>query len=203
MDAKLKGHVFYAMRQIAKRLFEHRAYRPADPNSTTRKLATPLHVCTERDGTFLTVDALVQGKADVDKQNEAGDTPLHQAARAGFTTTIRKLVHAKADLHIKNKALRSPIDAGRAMPDKENAQTGLFCVHEAARDGDLNWLNWLLQLADKDGGGLSVLDKFQRRPQNHTCTSPAALASIVNASSRPCPRDLPHPHPHPHESLHP
>lgn len=59
---------------------------------------------------FVPTDLLLASRADVDKQDNDGWTPLHAAARWGQKEASQMLVTSMADMDIKNHAGQTPID---------------------------------------------------------------------------------------------
>jgi ankyrin repeat protein len=58
-----------------------------------------------------TVKAALEADREPNATNQAGDTALHAAAQAGFTTVVQYLVDHGADVNAKNKAGRTPLAA--------------------------------------------------------------------------------------------
>jgi len=58
-----------------------------------------------------TVKAALEGDHDANAANQAGDTALHAAAQAGFTTVIQYLVDNGAQVNAKNRRGQTPLAA--------------------------------------------------------------------------------------------
>ena len=61
------------------------------------------------------IKLLVRYKADLNVQNQNGDTALHIASKMGDLETIRVLIRAKARLDLTNKQDMTPIQVAKAM----------------------------------------------------------------------------------------
>ena len=74
------------------------------PMRLPRVVVPPLLHLAAEGGNKNVVQALLDGGADVSKENEDGDSALHLAADWGNIDVVQVLVNAKADISKKNKA---------------------------------------------------------------------------------------------------
>ncbi|KAK9878707.1 hypothetical protein WA026_023498 [Henosepilachna vigintioctopunctata] len=86
----------------------------ADPNLSQINGDTPLHILAkvedhQRERAVRYALELIKFKADVNAQNNYGDTPLHSAIRAGFTELTRILLNNGAQLKSRNFSWQNPI----------------------------------------------------------------------------------------------
>ncbi len=108
----------------------------ANPSVTIKDGSTPLmmasgmgarRVATDEDviekaGTADPLDAVkmfVEAGADIDVQNDLGNTALHYAAQTGASRIVEYLVSKGARLDVYNYAGQTPIDLTRSQPIKK------------------------------------------------------------------------------------
>ncbi len=77
----------------------------------------PLIVASEA-GDFLTVQALLEHKANVQAASPEGSTALHKAAWIGSKKVVELLLRAGASPKVKNKAGKTPVDLAQARGHK-------------------------------------------------------------------------------------
>ena len=75
------------------------------------------------------VKLLLNKKPELNIQNQYGDTPLHNAVRAGNIDIVSELVIAGADINIKNNNGKLPIDIAR-----DNNSLAIYEVLKQAED---------------------------------------------------------------------
>ncbi len=90
-------------------VIERRLNRPLDHMDTSTDIGDD---CCDRpeDGVLEAVEVLLEGGADVNETNLAGDTALHAAASNGYTTVIQLLADRGAMLDAKNQDGQTPLD---------------------------------------------------------------------------------------------
>ena len=85
---------------------------------------SPLHIAAIKGHVAMVQDIvskmIVDGK-DINVINQAGDTPLHCAARAGHLSIVRYLVEQGADVSLKNKAGHTAVQCAQQEGHKEVA----------------------------------------------------------------------------------
>ena len=87
---------------------ERRLNRPLDHVDTSTDIGDD---CCDRPqpGVFEAVEVLLEGGADVNETNVAGDTALHAAASNGYTKVIQLLAERGAILDAKNQEGQTPL----------------------------------------------------------------------------------------------
>ena len=108
---------------------ERRLNRPLDHMDTSTDIGDD---CCDRpeDGVVEAVGVLLEGGADVNEANLAGDTALHAAASNGYTTLIQLLADRGAKLDAKNQNGQTPLaltsggeGRGRGSRARESRET--------------------------------------------------------------------------------
>lgn len=141
---------------------------------------SPLHLAAYFGHTDV-VDVLLKNRADVDIQNEEGDTPLHKAAYTGRDQIVVQLITQNANVFILNGDGLRPIQLA-----KSDSITNLLSAAElsdirrredkflsAARNGDISTMKKLLEDATNpvninsvDSSGNTALHCAAYRGQN-------------------------------------
>ena len=67
-----------------------------------------------------TVEAVLEGGADANATNQAGDTALHAAAAGGLNRVVSRLVAAGATVNVKNGRGQTPLGAIAARQDRRD-----------------------------------------------------------------------------------
>jgi ankyrin repeat protein len=83
---------------------------------------TLLHYVANNDKRLRVLKILIDYKAAVGKQDNNGDTPLHNAAYYGSVTAAQFLLNHGADPNIKNKYGETPADRARGRNKTEVAE---------------------------------------------------------------------------------
>ena len=124
---------------------------------------TPLHLAA-KNGNTSCCEILLERGAEVDSPNAFGNTALHQAVSSSSTSTIKLLLKNGADAAAANHKSSTPlhftmyakfdspservqiarmlVDAGAVVNRQDD--TGMTCLHVAARDNDREMVEFLL-----------------------------------------------------------
>ena len=95
-------------------------------------LCDPIHEAAEQ-GDLATVTALVSATPRlIGAKDEAGETPLHLAARAGHKEIVEFLLTRKADVNVRDNDGDTPLHLAARMGEKDVAELLL------ARKADVN-----------------------------------------------------------------
>ncbi|KAL8597549.1 hypothetical protein ACOMHN_033420 [Nucella lapillus] len=92
----------HGMIQTVTLLIQHQA----DVTATSRKGQTALHFacrCSSHTASADVTRILLQAGADVNKQDQRGDTPLLEASVRGHSDTVKVLIDQGADVNVNNK----------------------------------------------------------------------------------------------------
>ncbi|QOD37987.1 ankyrin repeat domain-containing protein [Candidatus Wolbachia massiliensis] len=138
----------------------------------------PLH-CAAREKSQEVLVFLIQEKANVNLQDEDGETPLHCAAQHGHVQVVKILLAAKADVNMRDQWGSTPLHSASYRWDREiemvksllkagatNVQDkyGKTPLHYAAQRGYVQTVETLL----KEGGAdVNVQDKDGKTPLHH------------------------------------
>jgi len=99
-------------------------------------LESPIHVVCEYTKDSRLLDLLLERKANVDAQNNCGQTPLHLASLLGNDTYVERLLNAKATINIRDHVgLRTPILAA-ANTHRDNTKVLSLLLAAKANPND-------------------------------------------------------------------
>jgi ankyrin repeat protein len=92
-----------------------------DIRRTDRMRRTVLHILADSsiDGILETMGPLIDFGADINAEDYAGSTPLHEAARVGSTILASELVMRGATVHAQDRQGKTPLDIAMQKKHRE------------------------------------------------------------------------------------